>query len=238
MTLAEHTDSLILDGRFNGPPTTANGGYACGAVARHVDGPAEVTLRRPPVLDTPLQVVRDAGGHVRVLEDDGALVAEARPADLTGVFPPLRPTLAEAREAMRGHPPLGHLLWNCFVCGHAREDGLGVCFGPLAAAPRMTAAVLEADATIPQHDGALAPEIVWAALDCPSYTPEVWDVKRPSLLGRMAAELLEPVPAGEPLVVVGWPLETEGRKHRSASAILDPSGRVLARARALWIRLA
>jgi hypothetical protein len=33
---------------------------------------------------------------------------------------------------------------------------------------------------------------------------------------------------------VGWPLETEGRKHRSASALLGADGRLLARGRALW----
>ena len=97
--------------------------------------------------------------------------------------------------------------------------------------------MLVADATLP-HDGAgaLAPEIVWAALDCPSYTPEIWSSDRPSLLAGLAAEILAPVRLGEPVVAVGWPLETEGRKHRSATALLDADGRLLACARALWIR--
>ena len=59
----------------------------------------------------------------------------------------------------------------------------------------------------------------------------------PSLLASMHAELLEPLPAGEPLAVVGWTLGSEGRKHRSATAILRADGRVLARAEALWIRI-
>ena len=58
-----------------------------------------------------------------------------------------------------------------------------------------------------------------------------------SLLASMHAELLGPVPAGTPLAVVGWSLGGEGRKHRSATAILDADGRVLARAAALWIRI-
>ena len=74
-------------------------------------------------------------------------------------------------------------------------------------------------------------------MDCPSYTPDLWSAPRPSLLATMSAELLEPIPAGEPLVVVGWALESEGRKHHSASALLTPDGRMLARARALWIQL-
>ena len=83
---------------------------------------------------------------------------------------------------------------------------------------------------MPQRAGALAPEIVWAALDCPSYTPPLWGQDAPSLLARMRAELLEPVPAGEAVSVVGWSLATEGRKHRSATAILGADGRTLAHA--------
>ena len=113
-----------------------------------------------------------------------------------------------------------------------REDGLGVLFGPLRARPDMTAAVLHAGA-----GGTLAPEVVWAALDCPSYTPPLWSSDVPSLLASMRAELLEPVPAGEPLAVVGWTLGSEGRKHRGASALFDDTGGLVAYAEALWITL-
>jgi len=44
------------------------------------------------------------------------------------------------------------------------------------------------------------------------------------------------VPAGAPLAVVGWSLGSDGRKHRSATAVLGADGRVFARAEALWIR--
>jgi hypothetical protein len=232
------TDEIVIPGRFNGPPLSANGGIACGAVARFVDGPAEVSLRTPPPLDTPLEVERMCDGSVTVHHED-ALVALGRPSDLSDVTPPARPTVAHAREAMRNHPWLGerHVMSDCFVCGPHRPDGLRLHFGPLSGWPKLTAALLVADATLP-HDagGALAPEIVWAALDCPSYTPEIWDGDRPSLLAGLAAEILAPVRLGEPVAVVGWPLETEGRKHRSATALLDADGRLLARARALWIR--
>ena len=53
----------------------------------------------------------------------------------------------------------------------------------------------------------------------------------------MTAELLEPIEVGQPVVVVGWSLGEEGRKNTSASALLDADGRLLGRARALWIRL-
>ena len=68
----------------------------------------------------------------------------------------------------------------------------------------MTAALLVADETVPHDARGLVPEIAWAALDCPSYVPALWDADVPSLLARMHAELLEPIPIGEPIVATGW----------------------------------
>jgi hypothetical protein len=122
------------------------------------------------------------------------------------------------------------------VCGVGRPDGLGLHFGDLPGEPGMTAAVMIADATIPHDRHGLLPEIAWGALDCPSYVPAMWDAAAPSLLARMHAELLEPIPLGEPIVAVGWLLEAEGRKHHTASALLSADGRLLARATQLWVR--
>jgi hypothetical protein len=221
--------TVVLDRRFNGPPETANGGYACGVVARHVDGPARVSLRRPVPLGTPLELERDDDGHV-TLRDGAGLIAEGDPALPLDLEPPYRPSVEEARAAVAQRPGAWPATFgSCWVCSPEREDGLGVVFGPLAAHPGATAAVLDA--------GTVPPEVVWAALDCPSYTPPLWGQGMPSLLAAMHAEILEPLPAGGPVAVVGWTLGTQGRKHRSATAILGEDGRVLARAEALWIRL-
>jgi hypothetical protein len=238
MSTVTTTAPLVLGRRFNGPPQSANGGYACGMVAGLVGGPAEATLRTPPPLDTPLEVERDARGGLSVRHGE-VLVAEARPVDRAGGPPPVRPRLADARAAMAAHPWLGvrHVLSDCFVCGPERHDGLGLSFGPLPGSPRLTAAFFVPDTTLPHTGDVVAPEMVWAALDCPSYTPELWDAQHPSLLARMSAEQLEPIHVGEPVIAVGWPLETQGRKHRSASALLTSDGRLLAHAEALWIRL-
>ena len=53
---------LTIPPRFNGPAGVGNGGYVCGRIAAYIDGPATVTLRRPPPLDTPMQVERDGDG--------------------------------------------------------------------------------------------------------------------------------------------------------------------------------
>jgi len=227
---------VLIPRRFNGPPGSANGGYACGLVARHLRGPAEVTLRLPPPLDTALAIERREDGTVLLCHHD-RLVAEGAPAPAPDVQPPLRPSVAEAREALRRHPWLGteHDFRSCYVCGAGRHDGLGLHFGPLRRDPAVTAALLVADETVP-HDGeGLVPELVWAALDCPSYVPAMWD-GAPSVLGRMRAELLAPVPLGEPIVATGWLRAAEGRKHHTASALLAADGTLLARAQHVWIQ--
>jgi len=228
--------SLVLDPRFNGPPSTANGGYAAGAVGELVDGPAEVMLRRPPALGVPLDVAFLPDGEVE-LRDGEHLVAQARPIDGVDVEPPVRPTLAEAREASRRHPGHGREMYfsSCYVCGSRRHDGLGIHFGPLRGHGGMTASVFLPDATVPHRGGVVAPDMVWAALDCPSYAPPLWDWERPSLLARLAVERLDCVVVGEPAIAVGWHIAGEGRKHHTASALLSPDGRMLARASALWI---
>jgi hypothetical protein len=228
---------VLIPRRFNGPPASANGGYASGLVARYIRGPAEVSLRSPPPLDTALAIKRTEDGRVQLCHRE-LLVAEGGPADPPDVEPPLRPTVAEAREALRRHPWRGarHPFSDCYVCGIGRVDGLGLHFGDLPRDPTMTAALLIADATIPHDDRGILPEIAWGALDCPSYVPALWGADVPSMLAWMHAELLEPIPLGEPIVACGWPLEAEGRKQHTASALLAADGRVLARARHLWVQ--
>jgi hypothetical protein len=67
-------DQITIPKRFCGPPESGNGGYVCGLLAGYVNGDAEVTLRLPPPLDRPLDVVRESG-VARLMEGD-KLVAE------------------------------------------------------------------------------------------------------------------------------------------------------------------
>ena len=70
------TDSMVIDSRFCGPPGSGNGGYVCGRVAAYLDGPATVTLRRPPPLATPMTVEQDGDSSVRI-QHGHTLIAEA-----------------------------------------------------------------------------------------------------------------------------------------------------------------
>src|SRR3546814_19282065 len=114
------SDTITIEGRFCGPPGMGNGGYVCGKLAAYVDGPAEVTLRRPTPLDRPLAVVREAG-LARIMDGD-AVLAEARPASAEPMV--VKPAAhAEAAtdaavQAISEHP---HPLTLSIVCGAARR---------------------------------------------------------------------------------------------------------------------
>jgi hypothetical protein len=89
------------------------------------------------------------------------------------------------------------------------------------------------------EDGAVRPEFVWGALDCPGgIAGTVVPVEGLYVLGRLTGELREPLEAGRSYPVIGWPIGEEGRKFEGGSAILDPdSGEPLALAHATWIRI-
>ena len=57
------------------------------------------------------------------------------------------------------------------------------------------------------------------------------------MLGRLAAQVDRPVTAGEPHVVMAWPLGVDGRKREAAAALFTADGGLCARSRALWIEL-
>jgi hypothetical protein len=228
--------TVTIPARFNGPPDSGNGGYSCGLLAARINGPARVRLHRPPPLDRAL-TVREDGDALAMLDGD-ELVGSAVAAPLR-LDPPAPPTLARAREATRRYPCYeGHVFPTCFVCGPGRpgEDGLGLFPGPVRDG-RLLACPWRPAADLLAADGAVRPEIVWAALDCPGYFACFGEHVRPAVLGELHAERHGPVPGGEELVVYAWPLGKDGRKYFAGSAVARPGGEVLAAARATWIEL-
>ncbi|MEE6260581.1 hypothetical protein [Plantactinospora sonchi] len=215
---------MIIPARFNGPPDSGNGGYSAGLFA----GPAgdthrEVTLRRPPPLDTALSLL---DGQVR--GPDGAVVAEVGPADeITTLVPPTG--YAEAVEAAARYPGFtDHPFPTCYVCGPERADGLRIFPGRLA--DGSTAAPW----TVPDDVSAAT---VWAALDCPGGWAII-EAGRPYVLGRIAVQLDLVPAAGERCVVRGALAAAQGRKALVHSTLYGPDGTALARARATWIAVA
>ena len=226
---------VTIDPRFNGPPDSGHGGYVSGMVASFLEGPARVRLHRPPPLGRRLDM-RRSGSEVTLLDGE-ALVATGTPAEIDLVVPGVV-SFAEAESASREYPGLGeHMFRRCFGCGPARAagDGLRIFAGPVPGR-RLVAAPWIPDETLTDGGGAVRPEFLWAALDCPSGWAAIVDADgRPSVLGELAARLVDPVSPGERCVVLGWALGGEGRKRFAASAILGDRGAVRAVARSTWI---
>jgi hypothetical protein len=236
-------ERFAIDRRFNGPPDSGNGGYTCGCVARAFDGPVEVSLRSPPPLATELSMVVE-GDHARLLDGD-TLVAEGAPAGASPAEPPEPVSVDEARAASARSFFLGvhHPFPSCFVCGPERRDGDGLRIFPGPVEGRdLFAAPWTPDASLAREDGKVAPEIVWAALDCPTSAPGMNEPGPdgkllPIVLARLAAELRAPVAAGAEHVLTSWEIGRDGRKREAGSALYDAGGQLLASARALWIEL-
>ncbi|MFC4021647.1 hypothetical protein ACFOW4_27440 [Micromonospora sp. GCM10011542] len=213
---------MHIESRYNGPPGSGNGGWSAGvfATAAGGPGPVEVTLCRPPPLETTLTLV---DGEVR--DPAGELVAEVRRIHaLDAVVPPV--DRATAAEAATRYPGLvDHPFPGCYVCGPQRTDGLRIFPGRLP--DGRTAAPFQ----VP--DGS-TDATVWAALDCPGG----WAViapGRPYLLGRIAAVVTALPAPGDECVVTGALVHAEGRKAVVHTSLYGPDGALLGAARATWI---
>lgn len=223
---------LTIPARFCGPPRSANGGYTAGLLAREQEGVTTVRLHAPPPLDTPLELRTD--GETTTLSDGDTKLASAWPGAFEGEVP-APPGLSEARAAAEGYRGFeAHSFSTCFVCGPDREegDGLRIFAGPLPGAG------LVADVWRPPGPDPVPVELIWAALDCPSFFALEVPFTRPFLLGQMTAQISGPIAPGAEYAVYAWPRGGAGRKQQAGSALADASGRVLARAEHVWFDLA
>jgi hypothetical protein len=242
------TDTFTIPRRYCGPRDSANGGYACGVVAAFLGAPgspAEVTLRTPPPLETPMRVERGDGGVT--VHAGGDLVAEARTVDAVGIDAP-EPVDFDAAEAGRERSWIvreltSHPFPTCFTCGPGREpgDGQRVFVGPVAGRD-LAAAPWVPDESLPAVDGRIAPEIVWAVLDCAggigsAYAAGEYEEWPPHVLGRFVAGVHGTPAVGERCVATGWRIGHEGRKMFAGSAVFGEDARLLGLARATWIEL-
>lgn len=226
--------TVRIDCRFRGPPHSGNGGYFAGLLARQLGGSdVTVTLHKPAPLDTELRVECEVD---RATMYDGETVLAVAERSPVVIEVPRPPSLEEAADAERRFRADRHLYPGCFVCGPERSKDDGWRIFPGVSGTGRVAAQWTPSPEFADEAGKLLPEFVWAALDCPGYFA-VEEAAGLALLGRIEVHLHGPVPTGEAVIVSGWAIGSDGRKHRAGTALHDASGRLLAAASQIWISL-
>jgi hypothetical protein len=230
--------------RFRGPPNSANGGYSCGRLAAFIDGPAEVTLRKPPPLETAMSVVSESDDSIALYDGD-QLIATARPHAIP-VAGATAPSFEDAVAASgRSFDPSVHKLPMCYVCGPHRApgDGLRIFCGPLDASDTGWSGVVAApwipEAYMADDRGEVSAEFIWAALDCPTAYACGSPAGFPTiLLGRQAVAILAKPAIGEKCVIAAHRISHDGRKYLAEASLFGKSIAPLARCLATWIEVA
>ena len=242
------TDTLRIARRFNGPHDSGNGGYSAGLAAQFLPNAqaVEATIRAPIPLDQTLRA-HPAGDGIDIMTDDAStriLIMSIQPTHLE--TPNVKsPGLQAASVAARTfRDPDDHVLPHCFVCGPNRPVGDGLrIFADWLKDPSgvenpngfpIVAAPWQPSPDLADSSGRIAPEYLWAALDCPgAFAID----KEPILLGRMSARIISRPAADAPIVVVAWAKGQDRRKHFAGSALFSASGDLLAFSEQTWIQI-
>ena len=251
---------LIVPRRFCGPPDSGNGGWTAGALATtlarepadHVDGwpTIEVSLRQPPPLDTPLDVVAGPD-DTATATFGGAVIATARlrarrHPDRGGRGRPRRRAGGRGGVRRTRVPPVPHVLRLRHRARGGRraahlprsrgpDDAGGTVTGErrprgrdLDAAPQRRARTSTPTSTTTPRASVAA---TWAALDCVGgWAGDL--TERLMVLGRMTTRIDTLPVIGEEHVVVGVGRRRRGPQdlHRRDAVRRGPAGRRVGRA--------
>ncbi len=232
------SETLKVDKRFCGPPSSANGGYIAGLLSTHLvpsdDEAVEVTLKAPIPFDVNLDI-HEINGEVELRHVD-LTVATARVVefDLRAPTAPVdAAVLARSEISPLLVPATNHPAANCFVCGPAREVDDGMRLFPQRVSGTSN---YQVSWTVSEHGD----EFIWAALDCPSslgmYLAED-PFFGPIVLGRITGQVRGVPLVGDVCDVVSWREGVDGRKMFGAAALFAADGECLAVARSTWIRV-
>jgi hypothetical protein len=228
-------ETVIIPARFKGPPKSANGGYACGLMARRLEGDVAASLKMPPPLDTPIALtVSDDTVEMHL---DDRLLGRAQAAELDLDVPPLPDPLNLGGDPVDapGGPKKFAPFSTCFVCGKDRMHPDGLCIHPrqVEGAGGMVAAPWRLHTGLADETGTVATEYLWGALDCPGYF--ACAPGEAALLARLTVSIRAPLAAEGDATVIGWDLSRAGRKRRCGTAVFAPDGSLVAHAEGLWV---
>ena len=151
---------------------------------------------------------------------------------------PAPPTLAEALGCGAAiQRPLPSYLPGCFVCGPERSGWRRDAHLSRASfttrrdvSRRHGLRTIRSPTTRASSGPNSCGRLSTALATLPPGTPRGW-----RLLGKMSAVVHRKARVGEPLIVTGWPIDSEGRKHRVGCALHDANGELVAAATATWI---
>lgn len=243
----ERAETLTIGPRYNGPPTSAHGGYTCGLLARHAATASvaaagtrgagrqiTVTLHEPPPLGTAL-LVHTAGHRLTAWHGDRLVATAAATDRVLPAVELIEPDEARAAEH-RFSGRQAHPFPTCFVCGTRRGDGLGLAPGPIAGRSGVVACTWTPDAVDCDATEAVPDELTWAVLDCPGgWTTD--PASGPMVLSRMTARLLSRPRAGQTYVVLGRLESRNAHTATNTTTLYHRDGIEVGRASATWQRL-
>ncbi|MBF6327933.1 PaaI family thioesterase [Nocardia transvalensis] len=228
-------DTITIPGHVHGYPGVAFGGYVAGLLAGRVGGDSlRVDFRRTVPVDTPV-VMAEAGTLTSV---DGTLLAQARSDEPPELLIPSPPSWAEAEAASAKSAAANRWDTNCYGCGVTRPPGRGLRLFPWGIRARnLIVAAWIPDRELAGHDGALGPENVWAAMDCPGAwaAVQVAGMRSGGVTAAMRVTCRQPVYAGEKYLSYAWPVTADGRKYTVGVALTAPDGTLCVLAEMLWI---
>jgi hypothetical protein len=233
-----HLPEITIDTRYEGIPGVSLGGYVAGLAAKELGPSVTVTLSKavPPGSTVTLEH-SESQVQMRL---DGELAVTAVRSQLETTAPQ---TVApeDAERASERYPGFNHHFFpNCFTCGPGRAsgDGLRIFPGPVEGRP-VVATLWRPPSLVWGSDGTVASEFLWAALDCPA----IWgyvvhggaEAGDRAVSGRLELHRHAPVRGDAQSIVVGWPIERQGRKVIAGAAIFSESGQLLVEARQTMI---
>jgi hypothetical protein len=233
-----HLVEVAIDRRYEGIPGVSHGGYLAGLAAKELGPSVAVTLTKavPPGSTVTLE---HSESQV-LMRLDAELAAMAVPSQLETTAPKaVAPE--EAERASERYPGFSHHFFpNCFTCGPGRAsgDGLRIFAGPVEGRP-VVATLWRPPSSVWRTDRTVASEFLWAALDCPAIWGHIVhggaQADDRAVSGRLELHQHAPVQGDAPSIVVGWPIERQGRKVIAGAAIFSEAGQLLVEARQTMI---
>lgn len=238
-TVVSMTTGVMLESRYNGPPSSGHGGVAAGRMAELVDPRAAVVrLLEPIPLGTPLLPGAAANGVVRMCAGTKPVASVGRLPTKLDVDPFEVPPADLIRQAELGWLSASdgvHPFPTCFGCGPDRPERDGLELRP----GHVPGTEVFATRWTPPGAGEVPAWLLWAALDCGSAGPVISAAARGVRIvtGELAVEIRDAARGGNQYALMSRLVRRAGRKIITQAALVDDAGRHVAVGVTTWFTL-